>query len=233
MQEAGFRSLSMSLRPTDSALQVTGSVQSLDTSNLVSASRNPVIGTQVLQSVTNMPLQAVTFGSTVSPPTLYKPRRRTTRQKEERVYNFGIAMLRSISMISESVLMDESGNERTIPAQRLRHDLVTPQWLLSRGLSWQSFGIYGGWQHNFRTFRYIPRDSLIVDFCLEGDIANVQRMFDKGLASPFDRVAIEGTGDLSLLHVSYTYLLGLRSYLTRFDPSSSLQEVVMRNSASS
>ena len=57
-----------------------------------------------------------------------------------------------------------------------------------------------------------------MDFCLEGDIANVQKMFDKGLASPFDRVmyryenkrkSLDGNDqvkstceDWSLLHVS-------------------------------
>lgn len=57
-----------------------------------------------------------------------------------------------------------------------------------------------------------------MDFCLEGDIANVQKTFDEGLASPFDRVmyrhenkrkSLDGSDkvkstceDWSLLHLS-------------------------------
>ena len=112
-------------------------------------------------------------------------------------------MLRLVSTEQESIFLEESGNERRIPARRIRYDFRIAQWLLSRGFSWQSSGTYGSWKHNFRTFHYVPQDSLIVDFCKEGDVANVQKMFEKGLASPFDRVCYESE-DWSLLHVSIT-----------------------------
>ena len=106
-----------------------------------------------------------------------------------------------------SIFLEESSNERRITAKRTRYDVRIAQWLLNRGLSWQSSGIFGSWQRSFRTFRYVPWDSMIVDFCRDGDVANVQRMFGKGLASPFDRVHYEyeeGSEDWSLLHVSMT-----------------------------
>ena len=114
-------------------------------------------------------------------------------------------MLRLVTTEQESILREESGDERRISARRTRYDLRIAQWLLSRGFSWQSFGIYGSWQHSFRTFRYIPKSSLIVDLCIEGDLANVQKVFEKRLASPFDRVAYQDE-DWSLLHVSLTTL---------------------------
>ena len=51
--------------------------------------------------------------------------------------------------------------------------------------------MYGSWQYNFRTFRYISHDALIVEYCIDGDITNVQKMVGKGLASPCDRVMYE------------------------------------------
>ena len=116
-------------------------------------------------------------------------------------------MLRFVSTEQESILLEESGAERRIPARRTRYDVRTAQWLLNRGVSWQSFGTYGSLQRSFSTFQYVPENSLIVDFCCDGDVANVQRMFEKGLASPFDRVHIEDEfhkEDWSLLHVSNT-----------------------------
>ena len=123
----------------------------------------------------------------------------------EKAYKFGLAMLRLVSTEQESILLDESGNERRIPARRTRYDIRIAQWLLSRGFSWQFSRMYGSWKQSLRTFRYVPDGSMIVDFCCDGDVANVQRMFEKGLASPFDRVHYEDectSEDWSLLHVS-------------------------------
>ena len=115
-------------------------------------------------------------------------------------------MLKFVGTERKSVLVEDSGNERSMKARRTRYDLRLAQWLLTRGFSWQTSGIYDSWKYSFRTFRYIPRDALIIDLCIEGDTANVQRMFDKGLASPFDRVRMWGYEDWSLLHVSHQSL---------------------------
>lgn len=210
MQEAGFKSLSMSLRPKDSALQTTTSAQFLEMSATAPTNENSVIRTQEVEPTEKSPVAMVSFDPKASPQASHSSQRKTTKQ-EEGAYNFGLAMLRFVSTEQESVFVGDSGDERRIPARRTRYDLHIAQWLLSRGFSWQSSGIYGSWKYSFRTFRYIPHDAPIVDFCLEGDIANVQRMFDKGLASPFDRVRWEpkywGGGDWSLLHVGRTSLL--------------------------
>lgn len=194
MQEAGFRSLSLSLRPKGLALQATGNEQPHEMSTTASTKEDLVI-------VPKSPVELVCFNPTASPQAPRRPKHRTTQQDKAKAYNFGLAMLRFVTTEQESILVEESGTERKIPTRRTRYDLRIAQWLLSRGFSWQSFGMYGSWQHSFRTFRYIPLDALIVHFCIEGDLANVQRMFEKGLASPFDRVSYENE-DYSLLHVS-------------------------------
>lgn len=200
MQEAGFKSLSLSLRPENPALQATNHGQYLDVSLSTSADEGLASETRLLKPVLTSPVDMMSFNPTATPQTPRRPKQHTMQQG--RAYNFGVAMLRIVTTKQESVLVEESGNERRTSARRIRYDIRIAQWLLSRGFLWESFGIYGrSWQHNFRTFRYIPSDSLIIDFCKDGDVANVQRMFDKGLASPFDRVAFEDE-DWSLLHFS-------------------------------
>lgn len=202
IQEAGFKSLSLSLRPKGPALQAIGIGQSLISKSTTSESEDLVVETPLLQSIPNSRGEIVSFDPMASPQATCQQKHRTTQQ-EKGAYNLGFAILRLITMEQESILIKGSGKERRISAQRTRCDLRIAQWLWSRGFSWQSFGVYGSWQHSFRTFRYIPANALIVEFCCEGDLANVQRMFDKGLASPFDRVAFRDE-DWSLLHVSRT-----------------------------
>lgn len=200
MQEADFKSLSLSLRPENPALQATNHGQYLGVSSSASANEGLAIETQLLKPILNSPVDMVSFNPTASPQAPRRPKQRMTQQG--RAYNFGVAMLRLVTTEQESILVQESKNKQRISAKRIRYDVRIAPWLLSRGFLWESFGMYGrSWQHNFRTFRYVPWDSLIIDFCKEGDIANVQRMFDKGLASPFDRVAFEDD-DWSLLHFS-------------------------------
>ena len=218
----------MSLRPKDPALQATRHEQTPCLSTTAATNEMVDIGTKELQVVPTLSGEIVSVDPKASPPTIPRPRLSTTRQ-EARAYNFGLAMLRLISTEQESVLSNETEVERRIPARQSRYEFRLAQWLLSRGFSWQSLSRYGNWQYSFRTFRYIPKDSMIVQLCKEGDLANVQRMFDKGLASPFDRVDIEDLGDWSLLHVSHAILPIHLSYLTCYEASSTPPVVAMRN----
>ncbi|KAI9699769.1 MAG: hypothetical protein M1836_002804 [Candelina mexicana] len=43
-----------------------------------------------------------------------------------------------------------------------------------------------GWQNNLKHFRVVANESLIFDFCKEGNIAGVRRLFLRGEASPLD-----------------------------------------------
>ena len=211
MQEAGFGSLSLTLRPKGSAAQATGTTRPLDMPTAAPSNEGPLNETQKLQLTRGSPLETVAFDLHAPPQAPRPAQRRRTKQKEK-AYNLGFAVVRYVTAEQDSVLVEGSGKERSITARRTHYDLRLAQWLLTRGLSWQTSGIYGSWQYSFRTFRYIPEDALIVDLCIEGDVANVQRMFDKGLASPFDRVRF-GHEDWSLLHVSVASLLR-RVFLT-------------------
>ena len=233
MQEAGFRSLMVSSRPKGSPAQATSSAGFLDMPTAAPSNDGSINEIQKLHLTRESPLETVVFDLEASPEAPRPPQRRRTKQVET-TYNLGLAVLRYVTTEQESVLVEGSGKERSITARRTRYDLRLAQWLLTRGLSWQTSGIYGSWQYNFRTFRYIPEDALIVDFCVEGDVANVQRMFDKGLASPFDRVRYEdGDEDWSLLHVSSVSLPTQCSSLTKHDDTSSLSLIAMCNCVNS
>jgi hypothetical protein len=46
-----------------------------------------------------------------------------------------------------------------------------------------------GWKYSFQSFRTVPDDSLIFEYCKEGNIGAIQSLFKRGLASPWDRDA--------------------------------------------
>jgi hypothetical protein len=45
----------------------------------------------------------------------------------------------------------------------------------------------GGWQFTMRTYGTVSRNDPIIKACLDGNTATMQRLFDIGAASPFDR----------------------------------------------
>ena len=221
----------MRLRPRDLTPQDRGNAQFLDTSAPDSLESLSVAKAQEIQPIPNSPIKMISSDPSFASPALRQPRHSTIRQ-EKRAFNFGFAVVKFMTTEQNSILYEESGNNRGLLARRNQYDLRMAQWLSSRGFSWQSLGISSSWQYNLRTFRYIPENALIVDFCVDGDVTNVQRMFDKGLASPFDRVRFEDQ-DWSLLHVSSASLLRQCSSLTRYDDTSSLSLIVMLSSVSS
>lgn len=195
----------MSLRPNDMALQATSRADLLDMTNAAATDQEPTVGTEQLQLTPKVSDEIASLNPKGSPTALRRPKY-STRLQQQRSYNFGLFMLRFVSTEQESFLIDESGNEQTVPARQDRYDFRLAQWLMTGAFSWQSSCTYGSWKYSFRTFRYIPKDSLVVDFCQQGDLANVQKMFAKGLASPFDRVRTDVDGDWSLLHVGVAIL---------------------------
>ena len=227
MQEAGFRSLTVSLRPKGSETQTTSSATFLEMATAAPFNEGSVNEVHKLQ-LTSEAQDEAWVSHLKAPPEAPRPSQRRRTKQVGRAYDLGLAVLRYVAAEQESVLVEDSGKERSITTRRTRYDLRLAQWLLTRGLSWQTAGIYGSWQHSFRMFRYIPEDALIVDFCIEGDVANVHRMFEKGLASPFDRVRYEDE-DWSLLHVSSVRLLKQCSSLTKDDDTSSLSLIAICN----
>jgi hypothetical protein len=67
----------------------------------------------------------------------------------------------------------------------------------SRGFQFQVRCIQGFRSYNIRPVHIVPDDALVFEFCREGDLNNIQRLFSKGLASPFDT----NSNGATLLHV--------------------------------
>lgn len=76
--------------------------------------------------------------------------------------------------------------------------VVPAPWLMRFGFEVVSTKMFDTRSHGLRTFRTVPEDALIFEFCREGNVAGVRSLFQRGLASPFDRDEIGWT----TLHVS-------------------------------
>ncbi|KAH1275116.1 hypothetical protein KXW28_002216 [Aspergillus fumigatus] len=68
-------------------------------------------------------------------------------------------------------------------------------WWSSRIIELQAIRQASHWTFNLRPWQVVSPDSLLFAFCREGDLRNIQRLFSKGLASPFD---ITPDGDTAL-----------------------------------
>ena len=125
----------------------------------------------------------------------------------ERSFSFGLAALRYRLTDLELSHFDFVSDEQSLDCreQRIQYDLKPASWLLLRGFRLQCKCIFGNWQYNFRTFRYVSENALIIDFCKAGDVSNIQKMFAQGMASPYDRVSLERE-DWTLLHVRCSLL---------------------------
>jgi hypothetical protein len=73
--------------------------------------------------------------------------------------------------------------------------LTSTRWWSSRIIELQAIQQGSRWTFNLRPWQVVSPDSMVFDFCREGDLRNVQRLFSKGLASPFD---VTPDGDTAL-----------------------------------
>lgn len=167
VQEAGFRSLSAAMRLSE--LQATSNEQCLDMLFVAATNQELESETQALQIIADSPSEKVAFDPNSSSQVWRRPKH-SKRKQQENTYDSGLAMIRYYSTDQVNILADESRNKRRIPARRNRYDFRIAQWLLSWAFSWHSIGTYSNWQYNFLTFRYISSDSLVKDFCKEGDL---------------------------------------------------------------
>lgn len=78
--------------------------------------------------------------------------------------------------------------------------------IIRRALTMRSQKSFGQWTHSFRVSRIVPDDSPIFKVCATEDEKVVRKLFDSGMASPFDQTA----SGVTLLHVSISLcILGL------------------------
>ncbi|KAF4167420.1 hypothetical protein CNMCM6936_005036 [Aspergillus lentulus] len=108
--------------------------------------------------------------------------------------------LGSLSVKSQTVTL-KPGNRKSDTAQteyrseKKTFTLRSTGWWSSRIIELQAIRQASQWTFNLRPWQVVSPDSMLFDFCREGDLRNVQRLFSKGLASPFD---VTPEGDTAL-----------------------------------
>jgi hypothetical protein len=69
--------------------------------------------------------------------------------------------------------------------------------IVRRAFTMRSQKFFGQWTHSFRVSRIVPDDAPIFKLCATKDTATIRKLFDAGVASPFDQTA----SGVTLLHV--------------------------------
>lgn len=75
--------------------------------------------------------------------------------------------------------------------------IVPRAWIRMRGISTKQSRRFGSWKYSFRPISVVPDSSPIFEVCRNGDVSEVIRLIQSGMASVFD-TSQEGW---SLLHV--------------------------------
>jgi hypothetical protein len=122
---------------------------------------------------------------------------RSYSNTSEAVYTFWLG---SLSVKSQSITLRpairRSDTARTeYQSERKTFTLRLAGWLSSRIIELQAVQQGSQWTFNLRPWQVVSPDSMLFDFCKEGDLRNIQRLFSKGLASPFD---VTPDGDTAL-----------------------------------
>ncbi|KAH2710086.1 hypothetical protein KXV24_009266 [Aspergillus fumigatus] len=115
----------------------------------------------------------------------------------EVIYAFWLG---SLSVKSQTVTRRPANQKPDTAATEYRSEkktftLKSTGWWSSRIIELQAIRQASHWTFNLRPWQVVSPDSLLFAFCREGDLRNIQRLFSKGLASPFD---ITPDGDTAL-----------------------------------
>ncbi len=85
-----------------------------------------------------------------------------------------------------------------------------PTWIIARKFEINLTRSRQGWDQSLRSYRVVPHDAPIFNYCMDGNIKEVQRLFQRGQASPFE-VNCSGMTPLHvrlpLLHLCHRLLL--------------------------
>jgi hypothetical protein len=106
----------------------------------------------------------------------------------------GILMGR-VSWQSSKQLVDDPESKRSLTTS-LMISIHLP--IVRRALTLRSQRAIGMWTHTFQITRIVPDNSPIFRLVATEDESAIRRLFDAGLASPFDQTAL----GVTLLHVS-------------------------------
>jgi hypothetical protein len=100
-----------------------------------------------------------------------------------------------VSWQSSKQLVDDPESKRSLTTS-LMISIHLP--IVRRVLTLRSQRAIGMWTHTFRITRIVPDNSPIFRLVATEDESAIRRLFDDGLASPFDQTAL----GVTLLHVS-------------------------------
>ncbi|KAI0105938.1 hypothetical protein F4814DRAFT_452317 [Daldinia grandis] len=91
-----------------------------------------------------------------------------------------------------------------------------PVWLSHRSWELHSIKANGAWQWNLRSYRLIPCNSEVISLSVRGSPKDIQRLFDAGLASPYDYTS----GGLTILYYALrNHNIEVLKYLMRIGMS--------------
>jgi hypothetical protein len=90
-------------------------------------------------------------------------------------------------------------SQRKLVAGKTLFKMTTPGWLSSTICQLEMKRSIAGLNIFMRTYGILPHDAPVFEACRKGDVVGMRRLFDSGLASPYDK-----TGFWTLLAVSTT-----------------------------
>jgi hypothetical protein len=76
--------------------------------------------------------------------------------------------------------------QRRFHGKERRITIQLPAWIFPRRYQLRARKAQSGWDCRFRTHYPTSRKSQVFDFCWDGNVEGLQRLFDAGLASPFN-----------------------------------------------
>lgn len=131
-------------------------------------------------------------GAKYKAPSSTNPRSRRSRvlKSYREISNFlGDFLLRSETFLEQSSTYPK-GDENEKQTSQIRLVIRPALWLerfgIKYGLQATVYQSPGHWKHNLNTFRAVPDDSLIFDYCKIGNIESVRQLLSKGEASTWD-----------------------------------------------
>ncbi|GFG10290.1 putative ankyrin repeat protein RF_0381 [Aspergillus udagawae] len=122
---------------------------------------------------------------------------RSYSNTSEAVYTLclGSLSVKSQSVTLRPAIRKSDAAQTEYRTEKKTFTLRSAEWLSSRIIELQAVRQGSQWTFNLRPWQVVSPDSMLFDFCREGDLRNVQRLFTKGLASPFD---VTPDGDTAL-----------------------------------
>jgi hypothetical protein len=105
----------------------------------------------------------------------------------------------TVSWQSSGSLVNSSGGSERFLKNSVIISIEIP--IVRRAFTMRSQQHFGQWTHSFRVSRILPDDSPIFKICATKDTTAVRKLFESGMASPFDQTA----SGITLLHVRIIY----------------------------